>query len=89
MQRDDISPKQWGPPAWEFLDLVAAGYPEVAMMDQQMAITIFLESLGFALPCERCRANFRRFAASKPPGLAKGLRMWLGDLKRDVAGLPP
>ena len=35
--RDDMNPRAWGPPAWKFLDSVALGYPEVAMMPEPAA----------------------------------------------------
>jgi Erv1 / Alr family len=88
MQRQDLSPKHWGPSGWSFLDAVTAGYPSIAMQQEQLVMTKFLESLGFALPCEKCRTNFRVFTASNPPGLAvwgkQGLAMWLRDLKRHI-----
>jgi len=70
MDRQAVDPSLWGRHAWAFLDFVTAGYPDVAMISEQMAMTGFIEGLGFALPCERCRVNFKRFAAARPPGLA-------------------
>ena len=88
MQRRDLNPSLWGRPAWAFLDYVAAGYPDVALWNEQMQMTLFLEGLGSALPCGRCRENFKRFAAAKPPGLAVGgkeaLRRWLDDLRQSI-----
>jgi Erv1 / Alr family len=88
MQRLNQNPSVWGPSAWSFLDAVTAGYPDVAMLSEQMAMMGFLEGLGTALPCERCRSNFKRFAAEQPPGLAvwgkRGLAMWLSDLKQQI-----
>jgi Erv1 / Alr family len=88
MDRQAVDPSLWGRPAWAFLDFVTAGYPDVAMMSERLAMTNFLESLAFALPCERCRVNFRRFAAARPPALAvagkRELRMWFNDLKQSI-----
>jgi hypothetical protein len=88
MQRQDLNPTLWGPVGWSFLDYVVMGFPDVAMMPLQIQLMNFLEGLGAALPCERCRNNFRKFAAAKPPGLAVwgkwGLTMWVSDLKQAI-----
>ena len=50
MQREDINPTLWGPGGWNFLDFVATGYPDVAMAEEQLAMTNFLKALGVANP---------------------------------------
>ena len=86
--RNDINPIFGGSVGWKFLDYVAAGYPDVASWYEQTQMTNFLEGLGSALPCGRCRENFKRFAAAKPPQLAAAGRLelatWLSDLKRQI-----
>ena len=88
MNRQGVDPSLWGRHGWAFLDYVVAGYPEVAMESEQMALTGFLEALGTALPCEKCRVNFKRFAALKPPALYVGgkeeLRTWLSSLRQSI-----
>ena len=88
MDRQGVDPALWGRTAWAFLDYVVMGYPDGAMISEQMAMTGFLEGLGTALPCEKCRVNFKRFAALNPPALAVGeklaLRGWLADLRKSI-----
>lgn len=67
MDRDDIDPRIWGPPGWEFLDAIAGGYPFQATEQQQTQMAAFLNSLGYLLPCTTCRENYRRFAQKYPP----------------------
>ena len=88
MDRQGVDPALWGRTAWAFLDYVVMGYPDVAMISEQMAMTGFLEGFSTALPCEKCRVNFKRFAALNPPALAVGeklaLRGWLADLRKSI-----
>ena len=66
MLRINQNPSVWGPSAWNFLDFVTAGYPDVASWSEQVQMTNFLEGFGTALPCEKCRENFKRYASEKP-----------------------
>ena len=88
MLRINQNPSVWGPSAWNFLDFVTAGYPDVASWSEQVQMTNFLEGFSTALPCEKCRVNFKRYASEKPPGLAvwgkRGLRDWLNDLRVSI-----
>ena len=88
MLRINQNPSVWGSSTWGFLDFVTAGYPDVASWSEQVQMTNFLEGLGTALPCEKCRENFKRYASEKPPALAvwgkRGLKDWLYDLRVSI-----
>ena len=65
-KRKNVSPKIWGPPAWLFLDKVVEGYPVKAGRVDKVKMLDFLTSLGYVLPCERCRYNYETFKRTKP-----------------------
>lgn len=66
MQRQDLDPKVWGPVAWAFLDSVVLSYPEMANYEDQLWITDFFTNLSDALPCEKCRMNFKIYIRQNP-----------------------
>lgn len=84
--RDNIDPKIWGPPGWEFLDAIVGGYPYQATNDEKRQMTAFLISLGNVLPCSTCRKNYTDFATAYPPSLHVSGRMevakWLNMYKK-------
>lgn len=86
--RDNLNPKAWGPPAWKFLDFVIAGYPEQAMMAEQVNMATFLQSLGDVLPCGTCRRNYEEFLVVSPPELyvsgKEKLFTWVYSLKKSI-----
>lgn len=65
--RDNIDPKIWGPPGWEFLNAVTGGYPYKADYEERKQMVAFLTSLGNVLPCSTCRQNYNEFLKAFPP----------------------
>jgi len=86
MDRINIDPKVWGNPGWKFLDAVIAGYPVFAMREDRQQMESFLIALGYVLPCEKCRNNFRQFVIQYPPSDYVGgraeLAYWMQNYKR-------
>lgn len=64
--RKNINPRIWGGPGWEFIDAVVDGYPESPSGVEKIAMTHFLSSLEFVLPCEECRKNYANFVKKTP-----------------------
>lgn len=57
-ERNNVDPRVWGAAGWKFLYSVASSYPENPSKYDKLKMRKFLESLAYALPCERCRHNF-------------------------------
>lgn len=88
MNRDNLNPKVWGPPAWKFLDHVVMGYPQIASIHDQVAMSHFLKSLSGVLPCEVCRNNMKTFIRQYPPEFnvsgKQALFAWMNLLKQHI-----
>ncbi len=84
--RKNINPKVWGPPGWMFLEKVADSYPVKPKNIDKLRMVNFLTSLGYALPCKKCRANYIRFAMEYPPdkyvASSRKVKQWLRLYKR-------
>ena len=65
--RKDINPKQWGSAGWKFIDAIIDGYPDIPTYTEITAMTNFLHSLGYLLPCAQCRYNFFTYSTMHPP----------------------
>lgn len=66
MERTNIKPSHWGPPAWTFLYSVFYSYPVYASSHDKVWMTTFLNVLGEALPCAKCRENYNIFRRMFP-----------------------
>lgn len=66
MNRDNVDPKVWGPPAWSFLTAVVTAYPLRALPNDQIWMADFLTVLGDALPCELCRFDYKTYIRQHP-----------------------
>lgn len=84
--RLNMDPKVWGPPAWLFLDAVTQSFPVTAMLQDQLWMIDFLTALGDALPCERCRVNYKKWVQMNPIGNYVGGRQqvqnWIQTYKK-------
>ena len=56
--RQSFEPKIWGPHAWFFLETCVMAYPENPKEEDKEQMRKFLLSLGFVIPCEKCRENY-------------------------------
>lgn len=65
--RKNVNPSVWGPSGWKFLDKVSDSYPVTPTRNDKIQMINFLTSLGYALPCERCRVNYVQFSMNYPP----------------------
>ena len=76
-----LSPKMWGPHAWQFLEAVAFGYPEQPTEDQKKTAKQFFEALSMLLPCSQCQEHFKENVLKMPPNVESRdtLSRWLCD----------
>lgn len=65
--RKNVNPRIWGSSGWKFLDKVADSYPIAPTHNDKVQMINFLTSLGYALPCEKCRVNYIQFSMDYPP----------------------
>lgn len=66
MNRNNVDPRVWGPPAWSFLNAVVSSYPVKALPHEQLWMADFLTVLGDALPCEVCRFDYKSYLRQRP-----------------------
>lgn len=60
-----ISPNCFGPPTWTLLHMLSFNYPEkisesVEDFDLRNNMYNFFELLGYILPCQQCRENYKK-----------------------------
>jgi hypothetical protein len=86
-------PKEWGPPAWVFLDAVMNTIPPE--MNNHFELRQDLDQFwaGLYLPCAECRVHFREFMGKQPfsavPNDTTELRVWYQELKDHVVSKKP
>lgn len=66
-RRINLSPKEWGPPGWSFINSIIHGYPLKADYEEQQRLLQFIYSLSTLLPCAKCRSNYANFIKRRPP----------------------
>ena len=80
-RRKNINPKIWGRDGWAFLDKVADSYPVKPDKHDRLQMIRFLTSLGYALPCQKCRHNYIDFVMEYPPvdyvGSKRRVKQWI------------
>ena len=54
-----MRPEIWGPHAWIFLHSVTLEYPDNPTDEDKQNMINFINSLGYVLPCIKCRNNFK------------------------------
>lgn len=57
----------WGPPMWDAIHFVAAGYPVAPSDADVRAYGDFFRGLSDVLPCAPCRAHFAAHMRDIPP----------------------
>lgn len=78
----NVSPKQWGPPAWRLLHTIGGCVRSVEDLDQARALFM---SLAWLLPCSRCRDAYSDHLRIWPfPLAAKAVQRWVFDLHNHV-----
>lgn len=61
-----MQPEIWGKHAWNFIHLVAMGYPDNPTDEDKENYRTFIYSLKNILPCEKCRLNFSSHISQYP-----------------------
>ncbi|MGL5936518.1 MAG: hypothetical protein ACRCZI_12970 [Cetobacterium sp.] len=68
------------------MEAVFESYPEVADISDQLWMMDFLTALGSALPCEKCRVNFKDYLSLYPlMGSVGGryqIKRWMASYKQ-------
>lgn len=54
----NIDPTIWGPNAWNFMEHVAFTFPINPSYEDKKNVKTFFTSIGYVLPCEKCRDNY-------------------------------
>lgn len=86
---NNINPKLWGPPAWDFLFYILASYPDSPTISDKENIKIFFDSLKNVLPCYSCRINYNTHLNKYPLGNNElmsryNLINWLINVKNEI-----
>lgn len=85
----NISPSIWGESSWKFLHCITLGYPENPDEETKQAALNFFPSLGYLLPCIKCRNNFKKHMDVHPLNMEivsdkSKLINWLLDVHNEV-----
>jgi len=62
-----VRPDVWGPPVWDAIHFVAAGYPAHPSDADVRAYGDFFRGLADVLPCAPCREHFASHMRDIPP----------------------
>jgi hypothetical protein len=66
MNINNISPEEWGPSAWRFMHYITFSYPDNPTNIDKQNMKSFFSTIGYILPCEKCRLNFSIHTATYP-----------------------
>lgn len=59
------NPYVWGPSAWHFLHCVTLASPKRWTTTEKTHYRCFFRSLGYVLPCKKCRLHFKNWWSDK------------------------
>ena len=62
----NYNPKLWGNCGWQFLHYISLGYSNRPTQEDKEHYRNFMVELGFVLPCEECRENFKNHYKKYP-----------------------
>lgn len=54
-----MNPDIWGKHAWRFLHCISFTYPNEPTLIDKQRYKVFFDSLGYVLPCNKCKFNYR------------------------------
>ncbi len=54
-----MSPKHWGPPLWDAINIITRCYPETPSISDMRNYRTFFTALGNVLPCRKCQRHYR------------------------------
>lgn len=84
----NISPSTWGKTAWKFIHSTALTYPNNPTPAEKNAMTNFIFSLQYILPCKKCRENFKLELQKYPLGKniesKQALNTWITKIHNEV-----
>jgi hypothetical protein len=82
----DLPPSVWGPIFWNTMHIITLGYPVQPDEQTQTAAKEFFYSLQFLLPCDICKAHYKKHITESPPKTEsqKELIHWAFDLHNKV-----
>ena len=83
--------ERWGASGWTLLHCVGFSYPEAPTYAERRDMLAFLTSVGYVLPCKKCRAHYTAYVnthlrSPDSPALQNRdtLSRFLCDLHNDV-----
>ena len=78
--------QHWGPAGWQFMHAVTFGYPEQPSMADKAHALNFFKSVGYVLPCDKCRAHYNDEVKRNPPDVHSrdSLSRWLVKVHNKV-----
>ena len=78
--------KHWGPAGWQFMHAITFGYPERPTTADKNHATQFFKSVGYVLPCNKCRAHYNEEVKRNPPKVDSrdALSRWLVEVHNKV-----
>jgi Erv1 / Alr family len=83
-----VSTTKWGPPGWEFLHAISAGYPVKPTESDKKHYKNLFHSLAYTLPCPICRESYKVFLKHLPISLylssRDDLMIWVYELHNMV-----
>jgi len=77
-----MDPKIWGRNLWQSLIHIAQGYPEHPDPLTQKNFLVYFTALGYVLPCETCKTNYKSHLQDIPPDLKNSATLlnWLHQI---------
>ena len=88
----NINPSIWGSAAWTFLRNIAKGYPDKPTPLDKERYRNYFELIGHVLPCEKCRANYKKHWIEVPItnylGNKNQLYNWVNIIKSKTNNSP-
>jgi len=84
----DYVTRIWGQFSWQFLHVIALGYPNEPTNEDIENYRIFIEKLQFILPCKECRNNFafhlKKFPVLKYLENSDKLFEWIVTIQNNI-----
>lgn len=84
-----MKPDIWGPHAWIFLHSITLDYPDNPTENDKKNFSAFFNSLGYVLPCTKCKLNFKTHLEKYPltnNALSSKTKLikWLIDIHNEI-----
>lgn len=78
--------KHWGKAGWKFMHAISFGYPDNPTISDRNHATNFFKSVGYVLPCKKCRSHYNEQVKKNPPDVESkdSLSRWLVAIHNEV-----